>query len=139
MVKAEWGTKRNCPKCGAKFYDLKKNPAECPACHLSFDPEALQKKKPKRKSGRSSEDAKAKALGSAAKKKAIDGEDQDIDLPEFEDLEIIEDIDDIDAEVLEEVEAIPTKTGTADEDEADEEAFLEDGDIEIEDEDDEDK
>ena len=22
MVKPEWGTKRNCPKCGERFYDL---------------------------------------------------------------------------------------------------------------------
>src|SRR3546814_3483643 len=24
MVKAEWGTKRTCPKCGTRFYDLGK-------------------------------------------------------------------------------------------------------------------
>ncbi|WP_295446445.1 FYDLN acid domain-containing protein, partial [Sphingorhabdus sp. EL138] len=22
MIKAEWGTKRTCPKCGVRFYDL---------------------------------------------------------------------------------------------------------------------
>ena len=25
MVKAEWGTKRSCPKCGERFYDLGKD------------------------------------------------------------------------------------------------------------------
>ncbi|PZU70171.1 MAG: TIGR02300 family protein [Sphingobium sp.] len=26
MVKAEWGTKRTCPKCATRFYDLGKEP-----------------------------------------------------------------------------------------------------------------
>jgi uncharacterized protein (TIGR02300 family) len=28
--KAELGEKRICPECGAKFYDLTRNPATCP-------------------------------------------------------------------------------------------------------------
>jgi uncharacterized protein (TIGR02300 family) len=33
MVKAEWGTKRTCPKCGTRFYDLTKDePVECIEC-----------------------------------------------------------------------------------------------------------
>ena len=32
MAKPEWGTKRLCPSCGARFYDLNKNPAVCPQC-----------------------------------------------------------------------------------------------------------
>lgn len=36
MVKAELGTKRTCPSCAAKFYDLLKNPIVCPKCNTSF-------------------------------------------------------------------------------------------------------
>ena len=36
MVKAELGTKRTCPSCGTKFYDLLKSPIICPKCGVSF-------------------------------------------------------------------------------------------------------
>ena len=36
MVKAELGTKRTCPSCAARFYDLLKNPIICPKCGVSF-------------------------------------------------------------------------------------------------------
>ena len=32
MVKPELGTKRVCVSCGARFYDLTKQPAVCPKC-----------------------------------------------------------------------------------------------------------
>jgi uncharacterized protein (TIGR02300 family) len=36
VVKAELGTKRTCPSCAARFYDLLKNPIVCPKCGTSF-------------------------------------------------------------------------------------------------------
>jgi uncharacterized protein (TIGR02300 family) len=36
VVKAELGTKRICPSCGSKFYDLLKSPIICPKCGVSF-------------------------------------------------------------------------------------------------------
>ena len=36
MVKAELGTKRTCPSCAARFYDLMKTPILCPKCGVSF-------------------------------------------------------------------------------------------------------
>src|SRR6476660_7775583 len=36
VVKAELGTKRTCPSCGTKFYDLLKSPIVCPKCGVSF-------------------------------------------------------------------------------------------------------
>ena len=32
MAKQEWGAKHLCQSCGAKFYDMGKNPITCPAC-----------------------------------------------------------------------------------------------------------
>ncbi|MGB0906774.1 MAG: FYDLN acid domain-containing protein [Maricaulaceae bacterium] len=41
MAKVDLGTKRFCPECSAKFYDLARVPATCPECQHSFDPEEL--------------------------------------------------------------------------------------------------
>ena len=32
MAKREWGAKHTCMSCGAKFYDLHRNPITCPKC-----------------------------------------------------------------------------------------------------------
>ena len=46
MVKPEWGTKRTCPKCGTRFYDLgKEDPVTCIACGVAWDPEPVLKSK----------------------------------------------------------------------------------------------
>ena len=36
MVKPELGTKRTCPNCATRFYDLMKEPITCPKCSTSF-------------------------------------------------------------------------------------------------------
>jgi uncharacterized protein (TIGR02300 family) len=41
VVSAELGTKRTCPSCGTRFYDLLRNPIVCPNCGVSFIAEAL--------------------------------------------------------------------------------------------------
>ena len=45
VVKAEWGSKRICPSCGARYYDLMKPLGEivCPKCSTQYDPEAFLK------------------------------------------------------------------------------------------------
>ena len=46
MVKPEWGTKRTCPKCGVRFYDLTKDePVSCIACGNAWNPEPVLKSK----------------------------------------------------------------------------------------------
>ena len=46
MVKAEWGTKRTCPKCSTRFYDLGNDePVVCIACETSWIPEPVLKSK----------------------------------------------------------------------------------------------
>lgn len=37
MAKPELGTKRVCPSCGAKYYDLLRNPITCPNCGTVFE------------------------------------------------------------------------------------------------------
>ena len=41
MAKAELGTKRLCASCGAKFYDLNKDPITCPKCNTVFQVAAV--------------------------------------------------------------------------------------------------
>jgi uncharacterized protein (TIGR02300 family) len=46
VVKPEWGTKRVCPNCGTRYYDLHyrdHDAVPCPKCGAAFDPEALLK------------------------------------------------------------------------------------------------
>ncbi len=46
MVKPEWGTKRTCPKCATRFYDLgKEDPVHCIQCGVSWYPEPVLKSK----------------------------------------------------------------------------------------------
>lgn len=46
MVKPEWGTKRTCPKCSTRFYDLgKEDPVTCIECGVNWYPEPVLKSK----------------------------------------------------------------------------------------------
>ncbi|RVT95211.1 TIGR02300 family protein [Sphingomonas crocodyli] len=77
MVKPEWGTKRVCPKCGTRFYDLgKEDPVACIECGTLWEPEPFLKSK--------------QPLPFDAPKKETP-ERQDSDLSDDEDLDIDED------------------------------------------------
>ncbi len=43
MPKPEWGSKHICHNCGARYYDLRRDPIVCPKCNTQFDPEAFLK------------------------------------------------------------------------------------------------
>jgi uncharacterized protein (TIGR02300 family) len=43
LAKPEWGTKRQCHSCGARFYDLMKPEIACPKCGAVYDPESVTK------------------------------------------------------------------------------------------------
>ena len=43
MAKPEWGTKRICPSCGTRYYDLLREQVICPKCGTPYDPEAFLK------------------------------------------------------------------------------------------------
>jgi uncharacterized protein (TIGR02300 family) len=46
VVKPEWGTKRACPKCGTRFYDLgKDDPVACIECGAAWEPDPILKSK----------------------------------------------------------------------------------------------
>lgn len=66
MVKAEWGTKRICHNCGARFYDLHRDPIICPKCSTPFDPEALLRSRRSRSAIAAELAAEKPAKGKAA-------------------------------------------------------------------------
>ncbi len=39
MAKPEWGVKRTCQSCSARFYDLARSPIICPKCGATVEPE----------------------------------------------------------------------------------------------------
>ena len=46
MIKPEWGTKRTCPKCATRFYDLgEDDPVTCINCGSTWEPEPILKSK----------------------------------------------------------------------------------------------
>jgi uncharacterized protein (TIGR02300 family) len=46
VAKPELGTKRMCANCGAKFYDLNKDPIVCPKCETVFVPPVAARGRP---------------------------------------------------------------------------------------------
>jgi uncharacterized protein (TIGR02300 family) len=112
MVKAAWGTKRSCQSCGARFYDLNKNPITCPKCGHTHDPEDFVKARRSRSVPAAA--AKVPSAGAVAKKPkdVIDGVPiADDELPavegDTEDDAALEDTEDLvedDAELEVEIE-----------------------------------
>lgn len=44
MAKPEWGIRRMCRECDVSFYDMKRQPAQCPKCQTVIDPQGQEKK-----------------------------------------------------------------------------------------------
>ena len=120
MVKAEWGTKRICQQCGAKFYDMRRAEIICPKCEAVFE---IVQPKPKRAqpvAKESAEKAKPAVEPAAAKDGAPGGgetdaidelgkvgtaDDDDDDEDMIEDTSDLGDDDDDMAEVIKKPEA----------------------------------
>ena len=81
MAKQEWGAKRMCQSCGAKFYDFDRSPILCPSCGATFDPETLLRARRSKASP-----VKAKVVKVAQAKDADDAEEELADLEEDSDL-----------------------------------------------------
>jgi len=79
VAKPEWGTKRTCFGCGARFYDLLRDPIICPVCATVYDPE--RQPRAKRGAAAAREDAESKrkpvkaVAASALKDDAVEGEE----------------------------------------------------------------
>ena len=89
MAKPEWGTKRTCPKCSGRFYDLGKMPVICIACGYEWVPEPILKSKQPQPEPVKKAAAKENEEAATDEDELI--KDADIDL----DVEIEDDDDDV--------------------------------------------
>jgi uncharacterized protein (TIGR02300 family) len=118
LAKPEWGTKRICPSCGTRYYDLMRDPVVCPKCSTPFDPEAFLKARRARPATpveKELEPVGADDLDAdleADEVEAVEEEEEDVPLDETEeeDEELIEDASELGededdmAEVIDNVE-----------------------------------
>ncbi len=93
-MKPEWGLKRQCLSCGAKFYDMQRDPIICPACEAPFDPEQAIRLKRNRQTLAQAEEATVKQTDDdldVELEADIDGNDEGV----LEDTRDIDDGDDV--------------------------------------------
>src|ERR671938_201533 len=108
VARPELGAKRHCPNCGAKYYDLNRDPITCPKCGTVYEVAMLTRVRP---------EVAVPHLVPAAAEEAEDVADVDEDADEEtvgtakavasdedEDLEIDEDLGGDEEEFLEEEE-----------------------------------
>lgn len=92
MAKPEWGMKRVCASCGARFYDLRRTPIVCPKCGAAFDPEQMTRLK--RTRGAAEEQKKLVAAPEADETLEAVG-DEDMEEAAEEDDAVLEDASDL--------------------------------------------
>jgi uncharacterized protein (TIGR02300 family) len=120
LAKPELGTKRLCPACGTKYYDLNRNPITCPHCGTIFELAAGAKAMPPERAVAPEpdevEDTAATAEGDAeivsleeVEATEADGDtpadDDEAVIPEEETLEIETEVEPEDAETFLDPEA----------------------------------
>ena len=88
MAKPDWGKKLTCPSCGARFYNLNKEPATCPKCEATVEIQPVLK--PRRTP------AEAPKPKKVDKKVSDDDDDVDALLDDDDDDDLIEDTSDLD-------------------------------------------
>ncbi len=116
MAKPEWGTKRLCTSCGARFYDLNRQPIECPKCHTVLDPDQVTRLKRSRNAPPEEVKVKPVKVVEVAEGLEIEAEEEIEDVDEDEDV-VLEDASDLadDAEFDELLEDVdPAKEKDAD-------------------------
>jgi len=109
VVKPEWGTKRICQSCGARFYDFQRSPIVCPACGATFELETLQRSRRTRGSTR----AAAAATAVAAAPEAEAEEELEAVVEEASDDADYEDADELGEEADVDVEVVRPDDETA--------------------------
>jgi uncharacterized protein (TIGR02300 family) len=99
MAKPELGVKRTCVACGAKFYDLGKQPAVCPKCGTEQPAE-----QPRTRRVPLPPEEKIKKRPPVADADTDDAEVEDVDADADETLEDAEELDDAEDDIEVEVE-----------------------------------
>jgi uncharacterized protein (TIGR02300 family) len=85
VTNLEWGTKRACQSCTARFYDMRRSPIICPKCGETFEIQTP---------GRRSRSRSAIVDDAIAKPLEDDRLIEDLDLPGDLDADLVEEDDD---------------------------------------------
>jgi uncharacterized protein (TIGR02300 family) len=90
VAKAEWGVKRTCLSCGARFYDLQRESITCPACGAAFDVTVQSKPRRTRATPAPAKAVAAPALAAVEVEAAVVEDDVELDADLEEDEKIVE-------------------------------------------------
>ena len=108
MAKPELGSKRQCVTCGAKFYDLNRDPATCPKCGTVFHATALSRVAAPvvaRAAPAEEEDVELEPAGpEMVSLDEVEAGDAEKDLPIDDEIDVTEDVADDDTFLEEEEE-----------------------------------
>ncbi len=104
MAKPELGTKRLCPGCGAKYYDLNRDPIACPKCGTAFEAVMTSRAAKVAKVEETVEDDEDEDLETpelvTLEEADAESEGGDDDVPDLDDDEVDLDDDDADDDVF---------------------------------------
>jgi uncharacterized protein (TIGR02300 family) len=100
VAKPELGLKRQCMSCGAKFYDLNRDPAVCPKCGTVFQAVALSRAAAPvvaRAAAPDEEEAELESTGpEMVSLDEVEAGEADKDLPTDDDIDVGDDVADDD-------------------------------------------
>jgi len=122
VPKPELGTKRQCQNCGAKFFDLAKDPIVCPKCGTVYEVASMP--------------ARSSARGKAAEEEEPEVETPEAELVPLEDADVVEDekvaavLPEDDVEIEDDEEPADDTFLEEEEEDSDDVSTLIDGDIE---------
>lgn len=91
MAKIELGTKRQCQNCGAKFFDLNKDPIVCPKCGTVFQGAAARAQRAPQKDEEEEEEAVAPAGIELVSLEEADVGDEKVAVVADDDIEVEDD------------------------------------------------
>jgi uncharacterized protein (TIGR02300 family) len=91
VAKVELGAKRQCQSCGAKFFDLNKDPIVCPKCGTIFQGVAARAQRAAPKDEEEEEEAAAPAGIELVSLEEADVEEEKAAVPADEDIEVEDD------------------------------------------------
>ena len=99
-MKAEWGEKRICRSCGARFYDMLRSPSVCPTCETVYEPVISGRGSRAKNSSPAPEPEKPMETGDEEGVNLISDEDE---IPNDADLDLLDDDDDDTDDLIEDV------------------------------------
>jgi uncharacterized protein (TIGR02300 family) len=91
VAKIELGTKRQCQNCGAKFFDLNKDPIVCPKCGTVFQGAAARAQRAPQKDEEEEEEAVAPAGIELVSLEEADVGDEKVAVVADDDIEVEDD------------------------------------------------